>query len=86
MDGDAGEERLWHANVPPEEAISTITSTGGAAIGVVSGLLLVVWFVRKRRGEEGRPLTKQTPALIGNKKHDYLIGFRASPKEVFCDL
>ena len=38
-------------NVPPEEAISTITSTGGAAIGIVTGILLVVWFIRRRRGE-----------------------------------
>ena len=37
--------------VPPAEAISTITSTIGAAIGVVTGVLLVAWWYwRKREG------------------------------------
>lgn len=37
--------------VPPEEAIATITSTMGSVIGVVTAVLLVVWFVRWRKGE-----------------------------------
>jgi len=36
--------------VPPEEAIATITSTMGSVIGVVTAVLLVVWFVRRRSG------------------------------------
>lgn len=38
-------------NVPPGEVITTITTTAGAAIGAITGLLLVVWFIRRRRGE-----------------------------------
>ncbi|WEK47959.1 MAG: hypothetical protein P0Y56_06585 [Candidatus Andeanibacterium colombiense] len=38
-------------SVPPAEAISTITTTVGAAIGVVTGVLLFAWgFWRKREG------------------------------------
>lgn len=39
----------WTTNVPPEEAIGTITSIGGGAIGVVSGILLVAFFVHRRK-------------------------------------
>ena len=37
-------------SVPPSEAISTITSIGGGAIGIVSGILLVAYFYHRRRG------------------------------------
>jgi hypothetical protein len=36
-------------SVPPEEAISTITTTIGTAIGIISGVLLVVWFYWRRQ-------------------------------------
>lgn len=36
-------------SVPPEEAIATITSTIGTAIGVITGVLLVVWFYWRRQ-------------------------------------
>lgn len=36
--------------VPPQEAISTITTIGGAAIGVVTALLGLVWLHWYRRG------------------------------------
>ena len=36
--------------VPPAEAISTVTTIGGGAIGIVTGVLLVAFFVHRRRG------------------------------------
>lgn len=36
--------------VPPAEAISTVTTIGGGAIGIVTGLLLVAFFVHRKRG------------------------------------
>ena len=35
--------------VPPEEAIATITTIGGAAIGVVTVLLGLAWLYWRRR-------------------------------------
>ena len=41
----------WTTNVPPAEAISTITSTAGGAIGVITAILLMAWWYwRKREG------------------------------------
>jgi hypothetical protein len=40
----------WTTTVPPQDAIGTITSIGGGAIGVVSGILLVAFFVHRNRG------------------------------------
>lgn len=37
-------------SVPPEEAISTITSIGGGAIGIVTAILGLVWFIQRRKG------------------------------------
>lgn len=34
----------------PAEAISTVTTIGGGAIGVVTGVLLVAFFVHRKRG------------------------------------
>lgn len=34
----------------PNEAITTITSTAGAAIGVVTAIMLMAFFVHRRRG------------------------------------
>lgn len=44
--------RLGHARttVPPDEAIATITSIGGGAIGVVTAVLGLAWFVHRRDG------------------------------------
>jgi hypothetical protein len=39
----------WHAP-DPDAAISTITSTAGGAIGIVTALLLMASFVHRRRG------------------------------------
>jgi hypothetical protein len=36
--------------VPPVEAITTITSSAGGAIGVITVLLLVAFVVHRRRG------------------------------------
>jgi hypothetical protein len=36
--------------VPPAEAIKTVTTVGGGAIGVVTGLLLVAFVVHRKRG------------------------------------
>ena len=37
--------------VPPAEAISTITTIAGGAIGIVTGVLLAAWWYwRKREG------------------------------------
>lgn len=36
--------------VPPDEAIHTVTTIGGGAIGLVSALLLMAFFVHRRRG------------------------------------
>ena len=41
----------WTTNVPPEEAIGTITSIGGAAIGVVSVVLLMAFFAHRKKGD-----------------------------------
>lgn len=37
--------------VPPAEAISTIASIGGGAIGIVSAILGMAWFVHRKRGD-----------------------------------
>lgn len=37
--------------VPPAEAISTVTTIGGGAIGIVTGILLVAFFVHRKRGD-----------------------------------
>jgi len=39
----------WNAP-DPAEAISRITETAGGAIGIVTAVLLVAFFVHKRRG------------------------------------
>lgn len=36
--------------VPPEEAIQTVTQIGGGAIGIVTGILLVAFFVHRKNG------------------------------------
>lgn len=36
--------------VPPAEAIQTVTQIGGGAIGIVTGVLLVAFFVHRKRG------------------------------------
>lgn len=36
--------------VPPGEAISTVTSIGGGAIGIVTAILLVAFFVHRKNG------------------------------------
>ncbi|MBN8815849.1 MAG: hypothetical protein J0J06_10420 [Sphingomonas sp.] len=36
--------------VPPAEAIGTVTTIGGGAIGIVTGILLVAFFVHRKRG------------------------------------
>ncbi|MBS0479201.1 MAG: hypothetical protein JSR79_07875 [Proteobacteria bacterium] len=36
--------------VPPAKAISTVTTIGGGAIGIVTGILLVAFFVHRKRG------------------------------------
>jgi hypothetical protein len=36
--------------VPPQEAISTITSIGGGAIGIVTVFLLLAFFHHRRNG------------------------------------
>ncbi len=38
-------------SVPPAEAITTITSIGGAAIGVVTAILGMAFFVHRKRGD-----------------------------------
>lgn len=40
----------WTTTVPPAEAIGTITSIGGGAIGVVTAILLLAFFVHRRKG------------------------------------
>ena len=40
----------WTTTVPSEEAIGTITSIAGGAIGVVSGILLVAFLVHRKNG------------------------------------
>ena len=40
----------WKTNVPPGEAIMSITSTIGAAIGFISVLLAVVFVLQRRKG------------------------------------
>ncbi|MGD9812400.1 MAG: hypothetical protein AB7U35_13895 [Sphingobium sp.] len=37
-------------SVPPGEAITTITSIAGAAIGIVTAILAMAWFVHRRNG------------------------------------
>lgn len=39
-----------NTTVPPAEAISTITSIGGGAIGIVSVILLLAFFHHRRAG------------------------------------
>ena len=39
----------WHAS-DPALAISTITQTGGGAMGIVAAILLVAYFVHRRNG------------------------------------
>jgi hypothetical protein len=39
-----------NTNVPPQEAISTITSIGGGAIGIISMILLLAFFHHRRKG------------------------------------
>jgi hypothetical protein len=41
-----------NTNVPPQEAISTITITsiGGGAIGIISVILLLAFFHHRRKG------------------------------------
>lgn len=41
----------WTTTVLPAEAIGTITSIGGGAIGVVSALLLLAFFLHRKRGD-----------------------------------
>lgn len=36
--------------VPPAEAIQTVTRIGGGAIGIVTAILLVAFFVHRRNG------------------------------------
>lgn len=36
--------------VPPEEAIQTVTQIGGGAIGIVTAILLVAFFVHRKNG------------------------------------
>lgn len=45
-----GIKRGASLTVPPDEAISTITSIGGGAIGIVTALLLMAFVVHRRRG------------------------------------
>ena len=40
----------WSTTVPPGEAITTITSTAGGAIGVVTAILLLVFVIQRRKG------------------------------------
>lgn len=40
----------WTTNVPPGEAIGTITSIGGGAIGVVSAVLIMAFFMHRKKG------------------------------------
>jgi hypothetical protein len=40
----------WTTTVPPGEAITTITSTAGAAIGVVTAILLLAFVIHRRKG------------------------------------
>ncbi|MES2288678.1 MAG: hypothetical protein V4530_02990 [Pseudomonadota bacterium] len=39
-----------HLTVPPAEAIQTVTQIGGGAIGIVTGILLVAFFVHRKNG------------------------------------
>ena len=39
-----------NTTVPPEEAVSTITSIGGGAIGIVTVILLLAYFRHRRAG------------------------------------
>ena len=36
--------------VPPADAIVRITTIGGQIVGVITAVLLVVWFVHRRNG------------------------------------
>ena len=40
----------WSTSVPPNEAITTITSTAGGAIGVVTAILLLAFAIHRRKG------------------------------------
>lgn len=37
-------------SVPPAEAISTVTTIGGGAIGLVTAILGMAWFVHRKAG------------------------------------
>ncbi len=37
-------------NVPPAEAITTVTTIAGGAIGIITAILLMAFFVHRRRG------------------------------------
>lgn len=41
----------WKTNVPPADAIGTITTIGGAGIGVVTAILMVAYFAHRKRGD-----------------------------------
>jgi hypothetical protein len=40
----------WSTSVPPSEAIKTITSTAGGAIGFVTAILLLAFVFHRRKG------------------------------------
>lgn len=40
----------WSTTVPPSEAIGTITSTAGGAIGLVTAILLLAFVIHRRKG------------------------------------
>lgn len=40
----------WSTSVPPGEAIGTITTIGGGAIGLVTAILLLAFFAHRKKG------------------------------------
>jgi len=42
-----------HASTTPEDAISTISSTLGGVMGLLGGVLIVVYFVLRKKEREG---------------------------------
>lgn len=36
--------------VPPAEAITTVTTIGGGAVGIITAILLMAFFVHRKRG------------------------------------
>jgi hypothetical protein len=40
----------WTTTVPPSEAITTITSIAGGAIGLITALLLLAFVIQRRKG------------------------------------